>query len=154
MYILGFDGYVFNAAAWLIRRTADLIAEGRVVGWFQGRMELGPRAPGSRSILDVWDRPSPFVRYVVPIRPDRRDRIPAVNHVDGTARRQTVDRDSNPRHRALIEAFHERTGVPLVVNTSFDVMGQPTVCAPEEAVECFRSTGIDALVLGDFLVGG
>jgi carbamoyltransferase len=102
----------------------------------------------------VWDRPSPFMLYVVPIRPDRRDRIPAVNHVDGTARLQTVDADSNPRYRALIQAFYERTGVPLLVNTSFNVMGQPIVCAPEEAIDCFRSTGIDALVLGDFLVGG
>ena len=175
----------------LVRRTAALIEDGRVVGWFQGRMEIGPRALGGRSILadprradmkDIlnervkhrepfrpfapsvleeraadwfdWDRPSPFMLYVVPIRPDRRDRIPAVAHVDGTARLQTVDRTSNPRYRALIEAFFERTGVPLVVNTSFNVMGEPIVCTPEEAVACFRSTGIDALVLGDFLVAG
>jgi len=173
----------------LVRRAAALIADGRVVAWFQGRMEVGPRALGNRSILAdprrpemkdvlnervkhrepfrpfapsvleehaaewfVTDHPSPFMLFVVPIRPERVEQIPAVAHVDGTARLQTVDRTSNPRYRRLIEAFHALTGVPLVVNTSFNVMGEPIVCAPEEAVACFRSTDIDALALGDCLV--
>jgi carbamoyltransferase len=175
----------------LVSRTAELIDSGKIVGWFQGRMEVGPRALGARSILadprraeikDIlnervkhrepfrpfapsvieehacdwfeWDRPSPFMLHVVPIRPDRRARIPAVAHVDGSSRIQTVGCHANPRYRKLLDAFFERTGIPMLVNTSFNVMGEPIVCTPEDAVACFESTGLDVLVLGDFLVGG
>ncbi len=172
----------------LFRRVAALLARGLVLGWFQGRMEVGPRALGNRSILAdprdpamkdtlnarvkhrepfrpfapavleehaaewfEWTRPSPFMLHVARIRPAKVAAIPAVAHVDGTARLQTVDRASNPRFRGLIEAFHALTGVPLVVNTSFNVMGEPIVCTPEDAVRCYASTALDGLVLHDLV---
>jgi len=170
-------------------RAADLIADGQIVGWFQGRMEFGPRALGARSILadptraDMQDllntyvkhredfRPfapscleeraaeyftncasSPFMLFVYPVEPDKRDRVPAITHVDGTARVQTVAKDVNPRYYRLIEAFEQRRGVPMVLNTSFNVMGEPIVNSPADAVRCFYSTGMDALVIGDYVV--
>ena len=172
----------------LCRRTAAAIADGEVVGWFQGRMEWGPRALGNRSIVcdprraDIKDilnlkikrresfrpfAPSilreavpdwfeidgdvPFMMQVFPIRAAQRARIPAVTHVDGTGRLQTVDRDANPRYYALIEAFRDVTGVPLVLNTSFNE-NEPVVCRPEEALDCFLRTRMDRLVLGDWTV--
>jgi carbamoyltransferase len=168
--------------------TARAIADGLVVGWFQGRMEWGPRALGDRSILgdprraDMknilnlkikrresfrpfapsvlreavpgWferDDDVPFMLQVFPIRPERRAQIPAVTHVDGTGRLQTVDRASNPRYYALIESFARLTGVPMVLNTSFNE-NEPVVCRPEEALDCFLRTKMDVLVLGDHLV--
>jgi carbamoyltransferase len=172
----------------LIERTADLLAAGAIVGWFQGRMEWGPRALGNRSILadprrpemkdilnrrikhrepfrpfapaiveeaagEYFDAPadSPFMLLAFPVRPGYRDRIPAPIHVDGTGRLQTVSRQSNPRFWALLEAFARRTGVPVLLNTSFNE-NEPIVCHPEEAVDCFLRTHMDALVLGDFLI--
>jgi carbamoyltransferase len=168
--------------------TADAIGAGKVVGWFQGRMEWGPRALGNRSILgdprradmkDIlnlkikrresfrpfapsvlreavpeWfelDGDVPFMMQVYPIREDKRARIPAVTHVDGTGRLQTVHRETNPRYHRLIERFREQTGVPMVLNTSFNE-NEPVVCRPEEALDCFLRTRMDLLVLGDWLV--
>jgi carbamoyltransferase len=172
----------------LIDMTARAIADGLVVGWFQGRMEWGPRALGNRSILgdprradmktilnvkikrresfrpfapsilreavaDWFERDDdvPFMLQVIAIRPERRAQIPAVTHVDGTGRLQTVDRDSNPQYYGLIEAFFRLTGVPMVLNTSFNE-NEPVVCRPEEALDCFLRTKMDVLVLGSYCV--
>jgi carbamoyltransferase len=172
----------------LVETTARAIAEGLVVGWFQGRMEWGPRALGNRSILGDPRRPDmknilnlkikrresfrpfapsvlreavadwfirdddvPFMLQVIPIRPERRGQIPAVTHVDGTGRLQTVDRASNPLYHDLIEAFFRLTGVPMVLNTSFNE-NEPVVCRPNEALDCFLRTKMDLLVLGNHLV--
>jgi carbamoyltransferase len=172
----------------LLEATARAVADGLVVGWFQGRMEWGPRALGNRSILgdprradmknilnlkikrresfrpfapsvlreavaDWFSRDDdvPFMLQVIPIRPERREQIPAVTHVDGTGRLQTVDRGSNPRYYSLIEAFFRLTGVPMVLNTSFNE-NEPVVCRPEEALDCFLRTKMDVLVLGNHMV--
>ena len=172
----------------LVETTARAIAEGLVVGWFQGRMEWGPRALGNRSILGDPRRPDmknilnlkikrresfrpfapsvlreavsdwfirdddvPFMLQVIPIRPERRGQIPAVTHVDGTGRLQTVDRASNPHYYSLIEAFFRLTGVPMVLNTSFNE-NEPVVCRPNEALDCFLRTKMDLLVLGNHVV--
>lgn len=169
-------------------RTAAAIAAGQVVGWFQGRMEWGPRALGNRSILcdprraDMKDllnlkikrresfrpfAPSilreavsdwfeedddvPFMMEVFQIRADKRPLIPAVTHVDGSGRLQTVERATNPRYYGLIARFRELTGVPLLLNTSFNE-NEPVVCRPEEALACFLRTRMDLLVLGDWLL--
>lgn len=173
----------------LPRRVARILADGKIVGWFQGRMEWGPRALGSRSILadptradtkDLvnkyvkhreefrpfapsvleerlsdfmeWDRPSSFMLFACRVREDARSKIPAVTHVNGTARVQTVDRRTNPLYYRLIEEFGSLTGIPVVLNTSFNVMGEPIVCRPVEAVRCFYSNGLDALAIGSFLL--
>ena len=170
-------------------RVADLLAQGKIVGWYQGRMEFGPRALGSRSILadptraemkDLLNkyvkhreefRPvapsvlqeraaeyfegcheSPFMLFVYPVRSEKRGVVPAITHIDGTARVQTVTRESNPTYYRLIEEFEKRRGVPMVLNTSFNVMGEPIVNTPADAVRCFYSTGMDALVLGDYVL--
>ena len=172
----------------LCGRAAQAIADGKVVGWVQGRMEWGPRALGNRSILadprradmkDIlnlkikrresfrpfapsilrehvaeWfevDDDVPFMMQVYPIRGAKRALIPAVTHVDGSGRLQTVTRDTNPRYYALIEAFRELTGVPMVLNTSFNE-NEPVVCKPAEALDCFLRTRMDVLVLGDWIV--
>jgi carbamoyltransferase len=172
----------------LIQRTAKAIADGAVVGWFQGRMEWGPRALGNRSIVcdprraDMkellnakikrresfrpfapsilreavaeWfetDDDVPFMMQVYPIRQEKRALIPAVTHVDGSGRLQTVTRESNPRYYALIEAFRALTGVPMVLNTSFNE-NEPVVCRPEEALDCFLRTKMDVLVMGSWFV--
>jgi len=169
----------------LCTRTARAVANGSVVGWFQGRMEWGPRALGNRSIVcdprrsdmkailnakikrresfrpfapsvlreavPEWfetDDEVPFMMKVFQIREDKRARIPAVTHVDGSGRLQTVRREQNPLYYALITAFHELTGVPLVLNTSFNE-NEPVVCRPVEALECFLRTRMDVLVLGN-----
>jgi carbamoyltransferase len=168
--------------------AADLLVEDKVIGWFQGRMEFGPRALGARSILasplhaemqarlnDIKDREdfrpvapvvleeeagnwfvgarvSPFMLFVFDVRPDRAERIPAVRHVDGTARIQTINRAQNPRYYDLLRAFQARTGVPVLVNTSFNTRGEPIVCTPRDAVESFWTSPLDALVIGSFLV--
>jgi carbamoyltransferase len=190
----------------IVARTADALIAGKAVGWFQGRMEFGPRALGSRSILgdprsptmqkmlnlkvkfresfrpfapsvlreDVaeWfelDRDSPYMLLVADVRADRRrsmtaeeqslfgidklnvvrSEIPAVTHVDYSARVQTVDRETNPRYHALLSAFKARTGCGVLVNTSFNVRGEPIVCSPEDAFRCFMGTDIDVLVCGN-----
>jgi carbamoyltransferase len=172
----------------LCRETAAAIADGQVVGWFQGRMEWGPRALGARSIVcdprradmkqilnakikrresfrpfapSVLDRAVadwfeedddvPFMMQVFQIREARRAAIPAVTHVDGSGRLQTVHRNSSPRYYALIEAFERLSGVPMVLNTSFNE-NEPVVCKPEEALDCFLRTRMDALVLGDHFI--
>jgi carbamoyltransferase len=171
--------------------VATRLAQGQVAGWFQGRMEFGPRALGNRSILaDPRDpgmkerinakvkrrepfRPfapsvleeeaeayfamdglasSPFMLFTVPVRDARRSTIPAVTHVDGTARIQTVSRATNPLFWELIAKFKALTGIPLVLNTSFNVRNEPIVCSPEDAIRCFLSTDIDCLAIGRFLV--
>ncbi|MES2604943.1 MAG: carbamoyltransferase C-terminal domain-containing protein, partial [Pseudomonadota bacterium] len=172
----------------LCRRTAIAVEQGLVIGWFQGRMEWGPRALGNRSILgdprradmkDIlnlkikrresfrpfapsvlreavgeWfeqDGDVPFMMQVFQIRTDKRARIPAVTHVDGSGRLQTVDAATNPRYHKLISAFRELTGVPMVLNTSFNE-NEPVVCRPQEALDCFLRTKMDVLVLGDHLI--
>ncbi len=172
----------------LLAATAQAIAAGLVVGWFQGRMEWGPRALGNRSILgdprradmkDILNRkikrresfrpfaPSilreavpawfecdddvPFMMQVYPIREEKRALIPAVTHVDGSGRLQTVHRSTNPRYHALIEAFSKLSGIPMVLNTSFNE-NEPVVCRPAEALDCFLRTKMDVLVLGDWFV--
>jgi carbamoyltransferase len=97
-------------------------------------------------------RDSPFMLFVYRVKPEMRAQVPAITHVDGTARVQTVSREVDPRYYALIEAFERRRGVPMVLNTSFNVMGEPIVHTPADAVRCFYSTGMDALVLGDYVV--
>jgi carbamoyltransferase len=172
----------------LARRAAAIVADGKILGWFQGRAEWGPRALGNRSIVadsrrpemkEILNRrikhrevfrpfapsilaeatseyfekshPSPFMTLAYPVRRERRDKIPAPTHVDGTGRLQAVTREANPRYYALISAFRDLTGVPVVLNTSFND-NEPIVCRPEEAIDCFQRTRIDALVLGDFLI--
>lgn len=172
----------------LCRRTAADLADGRVVGWFHGRMEWGPRALGGRSILgdprraDMkailnlkikrresfrpfapsvlreavadWfeqDGDVPFMSQVLQIRADRRARIPAVTHVDGSGRLQTVEQQANPHYHALISAFRDLTGVPMILNTSFNE-NEPVVCRPEEALACFMRTQMDVLVMGRWML--
>ncbi len=172
----------------VVRRVAQLIADQQVIGWFQGRMEFGPRALGNRSILADPRNPenrdrvnlkikfresfrpfapavlrercgeffeleeeSPFMLLVAQVRPDRRV-IPSVTHVDGSARVQTVDRESNPLFHDLITEFGRLTGVPVLINTSFNVRGEPIVCSPADAYRCLVQTGMDVLVMGSFLL--
>ena len=195
----------------LVTAVARLIAEGKVVGWVQGRMEFGPRALGARSILGDARNPamqsvmnlkvkhresfrpfapivlqdrapeyfelkegeeSPYMLIVAPVKADKltpsegpavrgegldrirsvRSVIPAVTHVDNSARVQTVDPARNPRLSHLLEAFAEITGCPILINTSFNVRGEPLVCTPADAYRCFMATDIDALAVGDFLM--
>jgi carbamoyltransferase len=208
---LAAQGYPYERLgdAELFDTTAALLAQEEVVGWFQGRMEFGPRALGNRSILgdarsskmqsvmnlkikyresfrpfapavleervsDYFEleEASPYMLLVAPVREGRRvfatveDRrlfgierlnrprsdIPAVTHLDYSARIQTVSKDTNPRFHALIKAFEARTGYGLLVNTSFNVRGEPIVCTPEDAYRCFMRTEMDALVLGNCLL--
>lgn len=175
----------------LVEHVADELAAEKVVGWFQGRMEYGPRALGARSILadprspqmqsvlnqkikrresfrpfapavlrervaewfDVEPhRDSPYMMLTMPVRTERRASIPAVTHVDGSARVQTVDADRHPRFHALLQAFERHTGCPLLVNTSFNVRDEPIVCTPDDAIRCFLTTEMDVLVLEDCVV--
>jgi carbamoyltransferase len=193
----------------LLRAVARALAEGNAVGWFQGRMEFGPRALGARSILadprspsmqkvlnlkikyresfrpfapailreelSEWfdlDRDSPYMLLVADVKEHRKrypaetgtevsgldppnvpgSMIPAVIHVDGSARVQTVHRETNPRFHALIAEFRAQTGCPLLVNTSFNVRGEPIVCSPEDALRCFMGTELDMLVIGDCIL--
>lgn len=180
-------GLRFREVADPTAAAADLLADGKVVGWFQGRMEFGQRALGSRSILaDARDgamkdrvnaavkyresfRPFapavlleavdrffeapagcavPYMEKVFPIRPQMRQRIPAVVHADGTGRLQTVSRDQHALFHRLIEAFNQRTGIPVVLNTSFNLNGEPIVESPADAIRTYASSGMDALVAG------
>ncbi len=183
----GFDGRRVEDDQ-LYEWSAEQLDAGKVIGWFQGRAEFGPRALGNRSIVvdprrhdmkDLlnarikhrepfrpfapsilaeeaaqWyedDYPSPFMVLVYKTRPEKREVIPAVNHVDDTGRVQTVTPADNGRYYRLIEAFRERTGVPVILNTSFNE-NEPIVCTPEEALACFGKTRMDALVLGNYIV--
>jgi carbamoyltransferase len=169
--------------------AAELLSQGKILGWFQGRMEFGPRALGSRSILAdprdpqmsvkvnnavkfrEWWRPfapslkkeaagdflenatdSPFMILTAQVRPEKRSVIPSVTHVDGSARPQTVEREINPLYWRLIDEFGKRTGVPVVMNTSFNLRGEAIVHTPTDALRTFFSSGMDALVMGSFLV--
>lgn len=169
--------------------AAELLSRGRILGWFQGRMEFGPRALGSRSILAdprdpemnakvnnavkfrEWWRPfapslkkeaaadylesaadSPFMILTAQVRPEKRGVIPSVTHVDGSARPQTVEREINPLYWRLLDEFGKRTGVPVIMNTSFNLRGEAIVHTPTDAIRTFYSSGMDALVIGKFLV--
>jgi carbamoyltransferase len=170
------------------RATARLVANGLIVGWYQGRMEWGARALGNRSIVadprraDIRDVintkikfrerfrpfapsvavealgqyfegavPDPFMIQVYPVRPERRSQIPAVTHVDGSGRLQTVDPISNPSYYHLIKEFESLTGVPVVLNTSFNE-NEPIVETPHQALDCFLRTRMDAIVLNNVIV--
>jgi carbamoyltransferase len=172
----------------LLKKTAQLIADQQVVGWFQGRMEFGPRSLGARSILAdarnpdnysrvnlkikfresfrpfaptvvlermkdyfEFDRPSPYMLFVAQVRADRRT-IPAVTHVDGSARLQTIVRDDHALFYDLIIEFEKLTGCPVIINTSFNVRGEPIVCTPFDAIKCFLRTDMDYLILGNFVL--
>jgi carbamoyltransferase len=169
--------------------AADLLSQGKILGWFQGRMEFGPRALGSRSILAdprdaemnakvnnavkfrEWWRPfapslkkeaageylesatdSPFMILTAQVRAEKRSVIPAVTHIDGSARPQTVEKEINPLYWHLLDEFEKRTGVPVIMNTSFNLRGEAIVHTPTDAVRTFFSSGMDALVIGSFLV--
>ena len=172
--------------------TARLLAQDRVIGWFQGPMEFGPRALGGRSILASplgaqmqgrinelkdredfrpvapavpeerladWFTPAganggtaPFMLFIYDVRPEQAARIPAACHQDLTARVQTVSREANPRFHEVLEAFGRLTGVPVLINTSFNVRGEPIVCTPKDAIDAFHTTPLDALVIGSFLL--
>jgi len=191
----------------MVEKAAGLIEEGNVIGWFQGRMEFGPRALGARSIigdarnremqsrmnlkikfresfrpfapsvleecLSDWfdiNEPSPYMMLVADVSQKHRiasqngplqgldqlkeirSRVPAITHVDYSARLQTVDSERNPVYHALIKKFHEKTGCPVIINTSFNVRGEPIVCTPEDAFRCFMRTEMDYLILGNFIL--
>ncbi|HVX25582.1 MAG TPA: carbamoyltransferase C-terminal domain-containing protein, partial [Parafilimonas sp.] len=168
--------------------TAKILAEDKVIGWYQGRMEFGPRALGSRSILaspvnasmqqklnEIKDREdfrpvapvvleedagewfedagySPFMLFVYNVKEDKADKIPAVRHVDNTARIQTINRNQHPLYYDLLSEFKKQTGVPVLINTSFNTRGEPIVCTPRDAIECFWTSPFDALVINSFLL--
>jgi carbamoyltransferase len=169
--------------------AAELLSKGKILGWYQGRMEFGPRALGNRSILAdprdpemnakvnnavkfrEWWRPfapsfkkeaapeylesaydSPFMILTAQVRPEKRDIIPSVTHVDGSARPQTVEQEINPLYYRLIDEFGKRTGVPVIMNTSFNLRGEAIVHTPTDAIRTFFSSGMDALFLGSYLV--
>jgi carbamoyltransferase len=178
----------YRRLANIAEETADILVQDKVIGWYQGRMEFGPRALGARSILaspvhaemqaklnEIKDREdfrpvapvvleeeaanwfsgasvSPFMLFIYDVLPDKADKIPAVRHVDGTARIQTINRDQHALYYDLLKAFQKRTGVPVLVNTSFNTRGEPIVCTPRDAVECFWTSPLDALVIGPFLL--
>jgi carbamoyltransferase len=168
--------------------AAELLSQGKILGWFQGRMEFGPRALGNRSILAdprdpemnakvnnavkfrEWWRPfapsfkkeaageylesatdSPFMIVTAQVRPEKRMVIPSVTHVDGSARPQTVEKEINPLYWKLIDEFGKRTGVPVIMNTSFNLRGEAIVHTPTDAIRTFFSSGMDALIMGSFL---
>jgi len=177
----------------LIKKTSKLIYENNVIGWFQGRMEWGPRALGSRSILSnacnknmqeilnlrvkhrekfrpfapvvceddalkyfECDKPIPlptdFMLMVYPIKKEHHRKIPAVTHIDGSGRLQTIRRKQNHLYYDLIKEFCKLSGIPILINTSFNIRGEPIVCSPEHAYRCMMGTGIDYLVMGNFLI--
>lgn len=177
----------------IVTKTAALLNKNTVVGWFQGRMEWGPRALGARSILAnpsnpeakallnekvkhrekfrpfapvvCWDdapiyfdvdlplpEPCDYMLMVYPVKKEYHKKIPSVTHVDGSGRLQTIKREKNPRYYDLIKEFGRLSGIPILINTSFNIRGEPIVCTPEDAYRCMMGTGIDVLVLGKFLV--
>ncbi len=172
-----------------VAKGAELLLDGKIVAWYQGRMEFGPRALGNRCILANPTLPSmkdhvnarvkhreafrpfapsviqeqarelfdtevdaPFMLKVCDVRPEYRDKLPAITHVDGTARLQTVHKETNPKYHALISELGKESGLSVVLNTSFNVMGQPIVESPKQAIDCYLGTGIDALILGDYFL--
>ncbi len=184
---------VFKNNDYLVKKTAKLIYENNVIGYFQGRMEFGPRALGARSILSnpcnkkmqeilntkvkhresfrpfapavckedalkyfECDMPIPdsadFMLMVYPVKKEWREKIPSVTHVDGSGRLQTIEIKDNPLYYALIKEFGKLSGIPILVNTSFNIRGEPIVCTPYDAYRCMMGTGIDCLVIGKYLV--
>jgi len=178
-----------NSEEKLIEETAKMLADNKVIGWFQGRLEFGPRALGNRSILANPKNPdmkeilnskvkfrekfrpfapsvtqedaskyfdifidAPYMLLIPDVYPEKRNLLPAITHVDGTARLQMVDKKTNPRYHKLLNAFKKIAGVPVLLNTSFNVRGEPIVLSPTDAYSCFMRTGIDALVMGNFLL--
>lgn len=179
----------FENESQITNHVSQLLEGENVIGWFQGRMEFGPRALGNRSIIadarnkDNWqkvnlkikfresfrpfaptvleedvseyfdlDRESPYMLLVADVLPDKRDLIPAVTHVDGSARIQTINRKQNPKYYDLIKAFREKTGCAVIINTSFNVRGEPIVESPQDALNCFLNTHMDYLVMGNILL--
>jgi carbamoyltransferase len=178
----------YRKLADVAKETAEILAQDKIIGWFQGRMEFGPRALGSRSILaspinadmqvrlnEIKDREdfrpvapvvleedaaewfenaerSPFMLFVYCVRSDKANKIPAVRHVDGTARIQTVNEKQHPLYYALLKEFKKITGVPVLVNTSFNTRGEPIVCSPRDAIECFWTSPFDALIINSFIL--
>lgn len=173
----------------LCREVAKAIHANKAIGWFQGRMEFGPRALGNRSIIgnatfngmkDILNlrikkrepfRPfapivleekcseyfhlnikSPYMLLAPPVRQDKREKVPAITHIDGTARVQTCDQTSNVRLRKLITEFEKLSGVPVIINTSFNRKGEPVVCTPAHAIDCYQQTQMDMLAIGSFIV--
>lgn len=174
----------------MLKKTADLLTAGKIVGWFQGRMEFGPRALGNRSILadprdprmkDILNKrvkhrenfrpfapavcaedahtyfdskhPSPFMLLSVPVHKDQRIKLPSAVHTDGSARFQTVDSRSNPLFHSLLRRFEAKSGIPVLLNTSFNIRGEPIVCSPRDAYNCFSKTEMDYLVMNDYVIG-
>ena len=186
--LLDYAKLPYRRADDIAEETAAILAADRIVGWFQGRMEFGPRALGARSILAspltaeiqhrlnaIKDREdfrpvapvvleeeagkwfagaevSPFMLFVYDVMSERASRIPGVRHVDGTARIQTVNARQHPLYYRLIKAFQRRTDVPVLVNTSFNTQGEPIVCTPRDAVRCFMTSPLDALVIGPYIL--
>jgi len=178
----------YRHAKHLTDEVADMLVQDKIIGWFQHRLEFGPRALGGRSILasplhssmqvrlnEIKDREdfrpvapvvleeeapnwfanaakSPFMLFVYDVLPEKAEYIPAVRHVDGTARIQTINRQQHPLYYDLIKAFQMRTGIPVLVNTSFNTRGEPIVCTPRDAVECFWTSPLDALVIGSYIL--
>lgn len=177
----------------LLKRTARLIYENNVVGFFQGKMEWGPRALGARSILanpinpdakevmnervkhrekfrpfapvvckddaskyfdcdEPIPEPTDFMLMVYPVRKEWREKIPSVTHVDGSGRLQTINRDQNQLYHDLIKEFCKLSGIPILINTSFNIRGEPIVCTPDDAYRCMMGTGIDYLIIGKFMI--
>ena len=171
----------------LYERVAELVDSGKVVGWFQGRMEWGPRALGHRTILGdarhpemrsiinmkikmregfrpfaptiledhiqeffQIDRPSPYMLLVAPVQPDIH--LPAITHVDGSARIQSINRQQDERYYDMLNTFYRRTGCPVIINTSMNVRGEPIVNTPEDAYRCFMRTHMDAIAIGNSLL--
>jgi carbamoyltransferase len=168
--------------------SAELLAEGNIIGWFQGRMEFGPRALGNRSVLsdprdkrirdrsnrlkgrEIWRPvapsmlaetaedylenyyPSPFMTLTFKVREDKLDEVEGIVHVDGTCRPQTVEKEINPRYWSLISEFQKITGIPCVINTSFNAAGLPIACSPSDALFNFEKMGLDYLAIGDYLI--
>jgi len=188
LQVLDRDKIPYTKMVDIAEETADLLAQDKIIGWFQGAMEYGPRALGSRSILasplhpdmqarlnEVKDREdfrpvapvvteenakdwfigaheSPFMLFIYDVNPEKEHLIPAVKHIDGTARIQTVNETQHPLYYKLIKAFEQKTGVPVLVNTSFNTLGKPIVCTPRDAIECFWTSPFDALVIGPYLI--
>ena len=174
----------------LIKLTAKLIYENNIIGWFQGRMEWGPRALGSRSILSNATNPNmqdilnlkvkhreqfrpfapviskedvhdyfeidkdgeQFMLFVYPFKEDKKKLVPSVVHVDGTGRLQTTSKEENPLYYGVVKEFEKLSGIPILINTSFNIRGEPIVCTPEDAYKCMMGTGIDYLVIDKFLI--
>lgn len=173
----------------IARIGAKYISEGKIIGWFQGRLEIGPRALGNRSILcaaypaemkDILnervkhregfrpfaptvkierykeyfeiDTPSPYMLLVCKVKKEKIKEIPAITHIDGTARLQTVSKEENPLYWKLIDEYEKITGCAVILNTSFNVRGEPIVCSPEDAIKCFLKTYMDALIIGKYIV--